>query len=119
MEDLEFDHVGIVTDEKKEGEVFIEATKVWVTDMNEHPYRVEWLRFEPDTEVTGPLRTQPHVAFRVKDKTIEEHMEGKNIVLEPFFAKENLRVGFIQTEDGALVEFMEYKGCTCGGKCKS
>ena len=119
MADLEFDHIGIVTDEKKEGERFVEATKVWVTDMRAHPYNVEWLRFEPDTPVTGPLRTQPHVAYRVKGKGIEEFMKGKNVVLEPFDVDETLKVGFIQTEDGALVEFMEYSGCTCGGGEKS
>ena len=106
MAELEFDHIGIVTDEKKEGEVFVEATKVWVTDMAAHPYNVEWLRFEPDTPVTGPLRTQPHVAYRVK--SIEENMKGKKVLLEPFFAKEGLRVGFILNDDGAIVEFMEY-----------
>ena len=62
-----FDHIGLVTDEVKPGESWVEATRVWVTSPREHPYNVEWLRFEPDSPVTGPLRTEPHVAYRVDD----------------------------------------------------
>ena len=55
-------HVGILTTEKKPGEVFIEPTRVWVTDSSKHPYHVEWLRFESDSPVTGPVRQGPHIA---------------------------------------------------------
>ena len=103
---MEFDHIGIVTDEKKPGERFVEATRVWVTDMDEHPFRVEWLRFEPDSPVTGPVRHMPHVAYRVK--SIKEASKGLKVLLEPFDAGIAV-VGFYQTDDGAVVEFMEYK----------
>ena len=43
---MEFSHVGIVTDKPKEGEVFVDATRVWITDFTKHPFRVEWLRFD-------------------------------------------------------------------------
>ena len=32
------------------------ATRVWVTNPRRASYNVEWLRFEPDTPSTGPLR---------------------------------------------------------------
>ena len=62
-----FDHIGIVTDERHDGEVWVEPTRVWVTNPRLSSHNVEWLRFEPDTPVTGPLRTEPHVAYRVAD----------------------------------------------------
>lgn len=102
---MQFDHVGFITDEKKPGERFVPATKVWVTDIASHPYRVEWLRFEPDSPVTGPVRNQPHVAFRVD--SIAEAAKGLKVLLEPFDAG-IAKVGFYQTADGAVVEFMEY-----------
>ncbi len=102
---LQFDHVGFITTEKKPGERFVAATRVWVTDIAAHPYRVEWLRFEPDSPVTGPVRENPHVAFRVAD--ITEAAKGLKVLLEPFDAG-IAKVGFYQTEDGAVVEFMEY-----------
>jgi hypothetical protein len=103
---MQFDHIGIVTDEKKPGERYVEATKVWVTDMATHPFHVEWLRFEPDTPVTGPVRIGPHVAYRVE--SIAEASRGLKVLLEPFDAG-IATVGFYQTDDGAVVEFMEYK----------
>ena len=62
---MQFDHIGLITTEKKANETYVAATKVWVTDFQSHPFHVEWLRFEPDSPVTGPARERPHVAYRV------------------------------------------------------
>ena len=103
---MQFDHIGIITTEEKPGQIFIEPTRVWITDFQKHPYRVEWLRYEPDTPVTGPVREMPHVAFRVQ--SIAETSKGMKVLLEPFDAGIAV-VGFYETDDGAVVEFMEYK----------
>jgi hypothetical protein len=99
-----FDHVGIPTEEKQQGEMYVEATKVWVTDPEAHPHRVEFLRFEPDSPVHGPVRDLPHIAFRVE--RLEDEIEGAEILLGPFDATETLRVVFVK-RDGAVIEFME------------
>jgi len=103
---IEFDHIGMIADDKKKGEIYVEATRVWVTDFREHPFRIEWLRFEPDTPVTGPVRSMPHLAFRTD--SIAESSKGMTCLLEPFDTPLAV-VGFYQTDDGAVVEFMEYK----------
>jgi hypothetical protein len=101
-----FDHVGVVTDEPKPDESWVEATRVWVTSPRAHPYNVEWLRFEPDSPVTGPLRTQPHVAYRVDD--VHEAVKGHEVLLEPFDVGGGfLTVAFVDV-GGAIVEFMQY-----------
>jgi hypothetical protein len=103
---MQFDHVGIVTEEQKPDEIFIAPTRVWITDFQKHPYRIEWLRYEPDSPVTGPVRQGPHVAFRVP--SIAEAARGLKVLLEPFdvgFAV----VAFFQAADGAVIELMEYK----------
>lgn len=105
---MEFSHVGMITETPKPGEVFVEATRVWITDFEKHPFHVEWLRFAADSPVTGPVRTQPHVAYRVA--SIEEASQGMEVLLEPFRPMEHLRVGFYASSDGAVVEFMEYEG---------
>ena len=102
---MQFDHIGIVTKEKKADETFVPATRVWITDFQKHPFRVEWLRYEPDSPVAGPVREMPHVAFRVDD--IRAAAKGMKVLLEPFDAGIAV-VGFYQTADGAVVEFMEY-----------
>lgn len=102
-----FDHVGIVTTEKKERESWVEATRVWVTSPRDHPYNVEFLRFEPDSPVTGPIRTEPHVAYRVED--VHEAIEGHEVVLEPFDVGDGfLTVAFVEV-GGVLIEFMQYR----------
>lgn len=101
----EFHHMGLPTDDKQPGEVYVEATKVWVTDPADHRYRVEFLRFEPDSPVTGPVRDQPHMAYKVVD--LDRAIAGKRVLLGPFIALPGLRVVFIY-EDGAVIEFMEW-----------
>jgi len=101
-----FDHVGIVTEERQPDESWVESTRVWVTSPRAHPFNVEFLRFESDTPVTGSLRTDPHVAYRVDD--LEAALEGREIVLGPFEAAPGfVRAAFVLV-DGALIEFMQY-----------
>ncbi len=59
-----FHHIGLPTDEKQPNEMWVEDTRVWVTDPDDHPYKVEFLRYEPDSPVTGPIRDLPHICFR-------------------------------------------------------
>jgi hypothetical protein len=104
---MQFDHIGVVTAGKKPGETFVPATRVWRTDAQRHPFRVEWLRYEPDSPVVGPVREMPHVAYRVDD--IQSAAEGMKVLLEPFDVGPRI-VGFYQTTDGAVVEFVQDKG---------
>ncbi len=101
-----FHHIGMPTEEVQEGETFVEDTKVWVTRPENHPMRVEFLRFEADSEVTGPIREMPHVAFRVND--IHAALEGEDVILEPFTPMEGLQVAFFM-KDGAVFEYMQFR----------
>ena len=74
----------------------------------EHPFHIEWLRFEPDSPVKGLVREQTHVAYRVDD--IESASKGLKVLLEPFKVGAFVKVGFYETGDGAVVEFMQYLG---------
>ena len=104
-----FDHIGLVTDEVKDGESFVTATRVWVTSPRAGGCNVEWLRFEPDTPITGPLRNAPHVAYRVDD--LGTAIEGHTVLAEPFDptgrGDDFLRVAFVEV-DGAVIELMQY-----------
>jgi hypothetical protein len=104
-----FDHVGIPTEDRHPDEMYVPETKVWVTDPQRHPQHIEYLRFEPDTPVTGAVRHMPHIAFRVE--RLEPEIEGTEILLGPFQATETLRVVFVN-KDGAVFEFME---CSAAG----
>lgn len=102
-----FDHIGLITTEQKPGESWVEATRVWVTSPRAHPHNVEWLRFEPDSPVTGLLRTEPHVAYRVPD--VYAAIEGHKILAAPFEVGGGFAtVTFVDVE-GVVVEFMQYR----------
>ena len=101
-----FHHMGLPTDDPQPGEEYVAATKVWVTDPRKHPYKVEFLRFEADTPVTGPVRDLPHIAYQVDQ--FDAECAAATILLGPFNATPGLRVVFCEI-DGAVVEFMEFK----------
>src|SRR5215831_94524 len=83
-----FDHVGIPIAQNQLEEMYVGQTKVWVTDPLRHPQRIEYLRFEPDSPVTGPVRELPHMAFRVDH--LEREIEGAEVLLGPFHATDTL-----------------------------
>jgi hypothetical protein len=102
-----FDHVCLITDVEQPGESWVEATRVWVTSPRAHPYNIEYLRFSPDSTLTGPVREQPHVAYRVPD--LDAAIEDHELLLGPFEVGEGfLRVAFALVA-GVVVEFMQYR----------
>ncbi len=102
-----FHHIGLPTEDPQPDETYVAETKVWVTDPADHPYRVEYLRYEEDSPVTGPLREKPHVAYRVDD--LRTALEGKELLLEPFTPMPGLSVAFFE-EDGVVIEYMQFEG---------
>ncbi|MBU4200768.1 MAG: hypothetical protein KKG09_02000 [Verrucomicrobia bacterium] len=103
---MKFDHIGLVTNEKKDDENWVEATRVWVTNPKIHPFHVEWLRYEPDSPTSGPLREKAHVAYQVDN--IETASRGLKVLLTPFEVGGFVRVGFYECQDGAIIELMQY-----------
>ena len=99
-----FHHVGLPTDTVQPDETYVPATKVYVTSPDKHPYKVEFLRYEKDSPVTGPLRDLPHIAFETNN--LKAEIKGQKVILGPFNPMPGLTVVFI-VKDGAVYEFME------------
>ena len=99
-----FDHVGIPTEVPQPDEMYVADTKVWVTDPLRHPHRIEYLRYERDAPVRGPVRDLPHIAFQVDD--LDSELAGAEVLLGPFWPTDTLRVAFV-LKDGAVFEFMQ------------
>ncbi len=102
-----FDHIGIATLAPQPNERYVQKTKVWVTDPHQHPFRVEWLRYEPDSPVPDVLKNATHVAWRVDD--IQKEAEGLEVLIPPFASVAGHVVGFFRTAEGIIVEMMEYE----------
>ncbi len=103
----EFHHVGIPTDKKQAEENYLEGGKVYVTDADKSPNKIEWLRFEDGSPMPELLKTCAHIAYKVDD--VKAEMAGKDVLLEPFEAKEGVTVAFV-IEEGAPIELMHVAG---------
>jgi len=99
-----FNHIGIPSTFKRDGETYLKDAKLYITDIAANQYNIEWLRFEDDSPMPEILKTTAHVAYMVDD--LEKAMEGKQTLLPPFEPMDGLRVAFI-LEDGAPIEFMQ------------
>jgi hypothetical protein len=103
----DFDHVGIPTDVPHEGELWVAPSRVWVTNPRLHPLNIEWLRFEADSPVTGPLRELPHIAYRVLD--LEAWLGRPDLIWGPIDVGDGfIRAAFILVEE-VPIELMQYR----------
>ena len=101
---MEFDHIGIPAQAKRDGMRLLESKRLWLTSPADHPYRVEWLWYEAGSPEVELIRTVPHVAYRVA--SLEDAMAGETILAEPFDVFGEVRVSFVEV-DGAPVEFVQ------------
>ena len=99
-----FHHFGVPTQTTQDNETYLEGAKVFITDSESHPYRIEFLRFEENSPMHEDIINKPHAAFIVDD--LKAALEGGNVIVEPFDATESLRVAFIN-DNGAVIELMQ------------
>lgn len=101
----ELDHIGIPTQAVQPEETYLEGAKVFVTDYSKNSNKIEWLRFEEDSEFPELIQSTAHIAYRVDDLNAE--IAGKKVLVEPFAANESLTIAFIE-EEGAPIELMQF-----------
>lgn len=102
---MKFNHLGIPTQERFEGEIDLPHLKMTVSDHENNPYGIQWMRFWEDAPYPDLVKTVPHVAFEVK--SLKKELKGQKVIIEPNIPSEGLMVAFIEV-DGAPIELMEY-----------
>jgi hypothetical protein len=100
-----YHHLGIPTNEKHNGEEYLEKFKTYVSGYESSPYGIEWMRYEPGAPLPELVKTVPHIAFEVDD--LEKELEGKEILIQPNSPSEGVTVAFI-VDNGAPVEFLQF-----------
>jgi hypothetical protein len=102
-----FHHVGLRAIDPQPVEHEVASSRCWVTSPLTHPNRIEFLRYAPDSPISREFQDAPHVAWEVE--TLEPHLEGKEVYLEPFDVGEPpfARVAFTR-EDGLFTEYMQF-----------
>lgn len=102
---LKYNHLGIPTNLRRDNETYLPRFKMYVSGYEESPYKIEWMRFEPESPLPQIVKTIPHVAFEVEN--LAEAIKGKNVIIAPNSPSEGLLVAFIEDND-APVELMQY-----------
>jgi len=100
-----FNHFGIPTTTARPGESYLADAKLYITDAEQSPNGIEWLRFEPGSPMPAMLQTLPHIAYKVDD--LQAELEGAEVLLEPFSPMEGVTVAFV-VEEGAPIEFLQF-----------
>lgn len=101
-----FDHVGIPTDEAKEGAVWLEADGVWVTNPRDHPLNVEWVRYAPGSPMHPRLQASMHIAYRTE--TLEDDLRRHEVIVPPLDLGGGFATIAFVDVDGMIVELMQY-----------
>ncbi|MFA0442956.1 hypothetical protein BCU70_12930 [Vibrio sp. 10N.286.49.C2] len=102
---MKFNHLGIPTTKRFDGEIDLPHLKMTVSDHQNNPYGIQWQRFWADAPYPELVKTVPHAAFEVDDLMAE--IKDKKVIIEPNSPSEGLMVAFIEV-NGAPVELMEY-----------
>jgi hypothetical protein len=103
-----YHHIGIPTDSKMTGEIYLPQFKFYVSGFSTSPFGIEWMRFEKDSPVNDLIKTVPHIAFEVNDLDYELSIRELNVITEPNSPADGIRVAMIE-HNGAPVELIEFK----------
>jgi catechol 2,3-dioxygenase-like lactoylglutathione lyase family enzyme len=101
---LKYHHLGIPTREVRAGERFLPDFGMYVSGYETSPFRIEWMRFEPDSPVPPLVQQVPHVAFEVDD--LEAALEDRKVLIAPNSPSPGIQVAFV-VDDGAPVELIQ------------
>ena len=104
MAGAKFHHFGVPTTQQAGKEEYLEGAKVYITNADEHPFHIEFLRFDKDSPMHPDVQNTPHAGVMVDSR--DEASQGRTVIVEPFDANPSLRVAFIKDGD-AVLELME------------
>ncbi len=99
-------HIGIPTQVPQAGECYVDGLKVWLTNFNESPNKIEFLRFEKESWMPALIQDTAHIAYEVDN--LEEELKQANVLVEPMPGGENLTIAFVE-EEGIAIELMYFE----------
>lgn len=103
----EYMHIGIPVLNKKEGMVYDEAMKFWVSNVDDYDFKIEYLKFEEGTPFPEILSKQSHVAYKVDN--LEYYMnQAAQVIFGPMDCGPDARLAFVIWDD-AIIELFEQK----------
>jgi hypothetical protein len=101
---MKFNHIGIPTTERFEGELDLPHLKITVSDHANNPFGIQWQRYWVDAPYPDLVKKVPHVAFEVDD--LNASTAGWKILIPPNSPSPGVWVAMIEVK-GAPVELMQ------------
>src|SRR5262245_26191726 len=101
---MKFNHVGIPTTTRFDGEIDLPHLKVTVSDHQSNPFGIQWQRYWEGAPVPDLVKTVAHVAFEVDD--LEQALRGQEVIIPPNSPSAGVIVAFIKVA-GAPVELLQ------------
>jgi hypothetical protein len=101
---MKFNHIGIPTAERFEGEIDLPHLKLTCSDHQNNPFGIQWMRYWDDAPYPELVKTVAHVAFEVDD--LAAAIDGQRVIIEPNSPSAGVLVAFIEV-NGAPVELMQ------------
>lgn len=102
---MKYNHIGIPTTSRFEGEEDLPYLKMTVSDHENNPFGIQWQRYWDNAPYPDLVKTVPHVAFEVDD--LGTALAGHKVIIAPNSPSEGLIVAFVEV-NGAPVELMQY-----------
>lgn len=107
---MKFNHVGMPTASRFEGEIPLPHLSMTVSDHKNNPFGIQWQRYDADAPYPELVKTVAHVAFEVED--LEAALQGQKVIIPPNAPTDGLVVAFIEV-NGAPVELMQIDRTVC------
>ena len=101
---MRYNHIGIPTTERFDGEINLPRLKITVSDHANNPFGIQWQRYWQDAPYPEIVKRIPHVAFEVDD--LDAALIGNKVIIQPNSPSTGVMVAFIEV-NGAPVELMQ------------
>jgi hypothetical protein len=101
---MRFQHIGIPTTGRFDGEIDLPHLQMTVSDHQNNPFGIQWQRYWPGAPYPDLVKTVPHVAFEVDD--LEAAIDGQKILIAPNSPSTGVMVAMIEV-NGAPVELLQ------------
>jgi hypothetical protein len=101
---MKFNHIGIPTTERFDGEIDVPELQLTVSDHQSNAFGIQWQRYWPDAPYPELVKTVTHVAFEVDD--LETALRGQEVIIAPNNPSPGVVVAFIKVA-GAPVELLQ------------